>query len=284
MKANCPFCSSRDLILVKNTMSTLNAKTYNLFRCNECELQFFHPLIFEDVYVNEEYSGYAALHKGREEFPIWIKHVPRVIDKMGIKLYRKKVLDVGSGDCLIFKMLSEQGLDAKNYHALDLDKKSLAACRRIGVKHTSHKFFDEEFTKQNKTKYDIIIATEVFEHQTDPQSFMETAFSSLKKGGLIILSVPNRHRFFKKFRKDEPPHHFLMLSKEFFTKNFSRNIIHIEDYCYNENRQIIPSSKFISKAIVGKDFLFPLFIPAVLLIRLMDKVVGEGIVVVMRKL
>jgi len=43
--------------------------------------------------------------------------------------------------------------------------------------------------------FDIILGFEMIEHLTNPQKFIEEAYRVLKKGGLLIISTPNKSLF-----------------------------------------------------------------------------------------
>ena len=56
---------------------------------------------------------------------------------------------------------------------------------------------------------------------------METSFKFLNKNDLLVITVPNKDRFFMKqqeIRSDVPSHHFLKFIKNFFIKNFKKQL------------------------------------------------------------
>ena len=53
----------------------------------------------------------------------------------------------------------------------------------------------KDFTEVLTEKYDIVFALEILEHMIDTDVFLERIKSSLKKGGLVVISTPNINSF-----------------------------------------------------------------------------------------
>ena len=88
----CPFCGSKNIEEMKHIISPFNQKDYKLMNCFNCCLQFFIPLVFENVYETEVLEEYVRFHQGKRTFPPWTKELIRVIKKLNIDLENKKVL------------------------------------------------------------------------------------------------------------------------------------------------------------------------------------------------
>ncbi|MFT7615544.1 MAG: SAM-dependent methyltransferase [Candidatus Woesearchaeota archaeon] len=286
LKFKCPFCDSFKTDALSQTKSPMNNKTYTTVLCDNCDLQFFSPLIYENVYETELYAPYVDHHKGRTRIPPWFKEVAKSMKRLKINPKGKKLLDIGAGDCLHFEYLTNIfKITPETYHVIELDKKSLAVAKRRGVKPSqiSPHYFQNSILKKVKTKFDIITATEVLEHQVDPRDFLKTAFAMLKDDGYLIMTFPNRNKFFYKFRPDTPPHHFLMLSIRFFKRNFPKQFVEGYSYCDAEHKNIVESAKVISKKVFKRRWLFPLGLLFVLPIRILDSIRGESLVIVLKK-
>jgi 2-polyprenyl-3-methyl-5-hydroxy-6-metoxy-1,4-benzoquinol methylase len=281
----CPFCFSKDTDTKESMVSDINNKKYTLHTCSNCGIHFFTPLKFENVYENEKDTSYIPFHKGRTELPSWSVKISKVLRKTSPNIKKKTILDVGAGDSINYKMLTESfGISSNNYYALELDKKSLASAKKRGVKNIIHQYFDKSILKI-KQRFDVIIASEVLEHQVDPKEFMETCFEMLNKNGILIITVPNRKRMFFKFRsvpEDCPPHHFLRFDKAFFRNNFKGKIILVDHYGYGL-RHFKDSCKVISKTALRTEALWLMFTPVVFAMRLFDSFKGTGIIAVMKK-
>lgn len=278
----CPFCGNNDTKKLYEIESPLNRKNYTLNHCTKCDLQFFTPLVFEDIYQTEEYSGYHTFHKGNRETPIWLIKTAKTIKELNIYKKGNKILDLDCGDCLLYTELQKElELPLNDYSGIDLDAKSIATCKRRGL-HNVKKGYADKPIKFNK-KFDIIIATEVLEHQTNPKKFLDNAFSLLKKGGYFIMSMPYRNRLFKNIRRDDPPHHFLLFNKEFFRRNYQKQLVLAESYDYNKGKTLISGAQFASEKMFKTKLLFIFFILPIAAIRILDHFIGEGMIAVLKK-
>lgn len=284
-KSICPYCGSRDTQKINYVDSSLNNKRYSLYFCNSCNIQFYTPLKFENIYENEKNKDYSSLHKGRNDLPEWTIEIENTIKKLKIDVKGKKILDIGAGDCINYKMLKENfSISTKQYYAVELDKKSVACGRRRGVRNIICGYFDMHILKKINIKFDILIASEVMEHQIDPKRFIETCFRLLKRGGILIITVPNRDRFLLRQRSipnDIPPHHFLRFDKTFFKKNFQDKIILVHDY-NSRNKTIKTTSEFICEILLNNKYFWVLFVPITFILRILDSIRGEGIIVLIR--
>jgi len=173
-------------------------------------------------------------------------------------------------------------VSSDDYYALELDKKSLAVCKRRGIKNTINVHFDKSF--KSDFKFDYVFATEVFEHQTNPKEFLDKAFELLKSEGVLILTVPYRHASFMRFKEipgDIPPHHFLRFSLSFFRRNFN-NLILLKTWT-SKRKNLKSSAELTSKILLKSKKVYFLFFIPVLLLRVYDYFNGEGIIVLFRK-
>lgn len=89
-----------------------------------------------------------------------------------------QLLDVGAGVDKPHKIYIQE--PTQTYHTLDIDP----------MGDFNFKTFDEI---PNDQKYDIMLATQVFEHITIPESFelLSKAYQHTKRNGIFIATVPN---------------------------------------------------------------------------------------------
>jgi 2-polyprenyl-3-methyl-5-hydroxy-6-metoxy-1,4-benzoquinol methylase len=275
----CPFCFSTNLKLKRKIISPINNKEYFHYYCKNCELEFFTPLVFEDVYTTEIKKEYIYFHKGRKKIPEWTKNTIRILKKLGISLNNKKILEIGAGDCINFKAFKKEfNISNKDYYVIELDKKSTEVCKKKGIKNIINKFFDKKILNIINTKFDIILCFEVLEHQTNPKEFLETCFKLLNKDGLLIITVPNREMSFHKYKEipgDIPPHHFLRFNKKFFVKNFKDKLVYVGIHRF-KNKTIKKTCKILSYKFLKNYELWWIFIPFALFIRIFDIIAGEN--------
>ena len=288
-KVKCPFCGSEDLKFKRKIVSPINNKKYEHWLCKSCYLEFFTPLIFEkEVYVDEIHSSYKEFHRGNRTIPDWTLEVIKVLkNKFKIKnLSNKKILEVGAGDCINFVTFKKEfNISEENYYAIELDNKSVETCKKRGVINIINEFFDEKILDKIKDKFDIILCLEVLEHQIKPKEFLEVCFKLLKEDGILIITVPNRDRFFIKYSRevpwDIPPHHFLRFNKKFFIKNFNNKLIYT--CCFNSKKDFYKSCKDVSKILFKNKNLWFLSIPIVTILRTLDVISPDHLLVILKK-
>lgn len=105
-----------------------------------------------------------------------------------------KVLDLGCGSGRNTLTAARMGFDVL---AVDINNKALeiaaSHAREEGLEKRT-KFVKADLLKIKKHKFglfDFCILSEVIEHDTDFQKIIDFAYSSLKKGGELLLSTPN---------------------------------------------------------------------------------------------
>lgn len=281
-KECCPFCNSIEIKSIKKFLSVINNKIYELYECKNCLLQFHTPLVFENVYESEIVDEYKTRHADQVgRYYSWTEKLVKTIKDNKINLENKKILDIGAGDGNNWVGLKKVfGILADDYFALELDKKSLDTCKNKGIKNIINYYFDSSILEKMDLKFDLIISTEVFEHQINPNDFIKSAFSLLNKNGLLIITVPNRERcLFKSSVGDIPPHHFLKFNKAFFVKNF-KNIIFIEDYT---QKSLSVIAKNISIILFSTKRFHIIFYPVAFIMKCLYSLLpGQGIIIILK--
>lgn len=103
-----------------------------------------------------------------------------------------KVLDVGGyrGELKFF--LPE---DVK-YYVLDFDEKALEEAKRKGARTKRINFDEEEIAWKEEEPFDIVVATEVFEHLKDPTRHLVEIKRILKNNGYFLVSLPNENMLY----------------------------------------------------------------------------------------
>ena len=134
-----------------------------------------------------------------------------------------------------------------------------------------------------KDKFDIILCLEVLEHQIKPKEFLDLCFKLLKEDGILIITVPNRERLsiiFMEFINDTPPEHLLRFNIDFFIKNFRNKLIYIN--CFNPKKNLYKSCKIASKILFRNEKLWFLSIPAIIFLRIIDKISPTKILIILK--
>ena len=106
----------------------------------------------------------------------------------------KSVLEVGCGRGYMTALISKMASVA----AFDISSSTLRYAKVLGNLDTNVFYFQGNvYSIPFETGlFDVIVATEVLEHLPDLDSAMKEINRVLKKGGIVIASVPNTMRFY----------------------------------------------------------------------------------------
>ena len=121
-------------------------------------------------------------------------------DKGGINLARyiyalkfsknKEVLEIGSGSGYGAYYMATHGV--KNIFAIDPDGKTVDFAKsNFKAKYLQYQKSKIEDLKI-KSKFDVVFSFEVIEHLENPEIMLSKVKSLLKKGGVLLVSTPNR--------------------------------------------------------------------------------------------
>ncbi|MBL7206054.1 MAG: class I SAM-dependent methyltransferase [Candidatus Aenigmarchaeota archaeon] len=128
----------------------------------------------EDRYVRKRYSLYRDLL------------LPHLKDNT-------KILDIGG---YMGNLLDALPKDRKLvYYDLDFDQKALDIAKAKGAKTIKVEDLDSERMPVNE-KFDIIVATELFEHLKNPEFAVNQIKGLIKSDGVILISLPNECTIF----------------------------------------------------------------------------------------
>ncbi|ARN85282.1 bifunctional 2-polyprenyl-6-hydroxyphenol methylase/3-demethylubiquinol 3-O-methyltransferase UbiG [Candidatus Nucleicultrix amoebiphila] len=142
-----------------------------------------------------------GIHKPLHVFvPIRIKYIKETLIKElhlqsdSLSPFKNlKIADVGCGGGLLSEPLARLGaqvtgidggqknIEVARMHAQEQDLSITYLCSTI-----------EEVVQQQSATFDVIIASEIIEHVSDSQFFVDACSKALKPGGLLIISTLNR--------------------------------------------------------------------------------------------
>jgi 2-polyprenyl-3-methyl-5-hydroxy-6-metoxy-1,4-benzoquinol methylase len=173
---------------------------------------------FQENYVNKTKANYLRRYRNqliRSE----INNLQTV----------KTVLDVGCGPAILYQELLEK---CEEYHAMDLVASNL---QKIKSKNDSTKIqviqSDLDSFKPQENLYDVVISSGSIEYATNYESIIKGLIKSLKPGGTLIISFPNKkspyriwgeygYRSFRNlFRKTKTPKY----NRKLFSEGVVRN-------------------------------------------------------------
>lgn len=188
----CPLCAgTRQSALRRFDASHSGiAGTFELRRCDDCELLFITPRPEDEVlsrlYGEEFYfpsdSTWSAIAAGVTEL---IQDARRHVVEKRVPVGR--LLDVGSGDGSFVHHMAGHGWDATG---LDFSPTAAELAARRGLRGTFLKgsLADHAFEPGGM---DAVTLWQVLEHIGEPLPFLARVRDVLRPGGLLVASVPN---------------------------------------------------------------------------------------------
>jgi SAM-dependent methyltransferase len=171
-----------------------------LVGCTVCGLVFIDPMPaqseLDDYYRNVWLKDEATRILNKDE--AYLVYRLQAVDRVRymarhLKLHEGlRVLDVGAGSGCMYDALTEYGVKALRYVAVEPspDAARRLADRGITVSAGMEGFFYE-------SGFDLVLACFVLEHVTEPVKFLKSMAGRLRKGGFLFLDIPDRDDTFK---------------------------------------------------------------------------------------
>ncbi len=203
-----------------------NTPEFYVYQCNSSKFRFYSP-----DSLSGDGAFYAELQKkfgdGYYRPWKWEHSITFKVLKEGFK-----ILEVGCGTGHFLSHLKE-----KNYSTsgIELNQKAVEVAQSKGL--DVQNILIEDFSKHNIEKFDVVCSFQVLEHINDVKSYIENCLLCLKKGGKLIIGVPNNNPYLYKYDKfhvlNLPPHHSGLWDKNAFQKldqyfDFELDFIKIE--------------------------------------------------------
>jgi len=178
---------------LKNRLTPTEQTT--LVGCVCCGLEYFVPIAPGDSEFYETFAAAPVFYLTEKwEFNVIKKH-----------LFREAILlDVGCGEGAFLYNIRD---NVKITIGVDFNHTAISRARASGIEAYEENI--SEFAKNNAERFDVVTCLQVIEHLPEVKPFLESVITCLKAGGMLILSVPNRDRYFKDPLEplDCPPHH-----------------------------------------------------------------------------
>ena len=199
-----------------------NIPQLSIYKCKDSGLRFYHPFsvvsdgqFYADLEKN--YSGYYNPWRWEHQ------------KAMNFIVAGEKVLEIGCGKGFFLEKLLEI---KANPTGLDFNQDAIEQAQKKGITILNETI--EQHAHQKTEFYDVVAAFQLFEHVNEVKFFLEHTVKCLKKGGKLIIGVPNNKSIY--FKDDTyhtlnlPPHHMLLWdaqSLEFLAKMFDLSIVEI---------------------------------------------------------
>ncbi|WP_165929296.1 class I SAM-dependent methyltransferase [Flavobacterium hiemivividum] len=197
---------------IKNYLK--NVSEVKIFECENTGYQFFFP-----YHIDGDSCFYEKLQKFDWYYMPW-KWEHECSKK--ILLGNEKVLEIGSGGLGFVENLAKSGFDITG---LELNEDSIEKASKLGLKVLNESI--QIHAVHNFENYDVVCSYQVLEHISEVSSFIKAQIDCLKKGGKLIIAVPNNNSFIKYSKGgllNFPPHHMGL-----WNERSLRNLVNVFD-------------------------------------------------------
>lgn len=182
-------------------------ETIRLVKDPEHEIEYFLGCRSGDAVYYEELSSLPFYYMDEKwEFSVAEEIVSRAPGA---------TLEIGSGPGHFLGRLKRYGIE---HLGLEFNQTAVEQCREKGVLVADLPL--SEIVRRGQT-FKYVCAFQVLEHVEDPVDLVRQMLGVLAPGGALILSVPDRESFIRRFRDpvlDMPPHHMTRWSADSFRR------------------------------------------------------------------
>ena len=177
-----------------------NLSTVYLYQCNDTGYRFYYPFhIFGDgqFYTDLEAKNKWYYHKERWEHLLAISFINQ----------GQNLLEIGSGDGWFLRLLRKNGIESIT--GIEFNPAALQKMKQDGLRVSADSI--EHYAIYHPEEFDVVCCFQVLEHVVEVKSFIDASLKCLRKGGILIIAVPNNNPYL--FRYDDyhtlnlPPHH-----------------------------------------------------------------------------
>lgn len=161
------------------------------------EIKMFSKQMSEWWDVNGYLKSLHAMNKVR--IPLIRDGLIQTSERTLTPLQDKKILDVGCGGGILAEGLARLGANVTGIDAsedlINLAREHSETNPKISNnKPTYYHCTIENHIKTHKEHYDAVVASEVIEHITDKQLFVNSCVAAAKPGGRLFFTTPNKTR------------------------------------------------------------------------------------------
>ena len=188
-RPTCVFCGKDAAVSVLKNIPK-QGKTYSIFECAKCRIAMTHPFPSDDELARLYSCGNYRTGEGKRfgstiEFLI---HLGRILKRRRITKHVKpgRILDIGCGRGLFLDVMRRGGWSALG---TELSKETASYAAEV---------YGLEVLRGDLTKHqlpgeslDVININQVLEHLKNPAEVLTECRRLLRKGGLLVISVPD---------------------------------------------------------------------------------------------
>lgn len=210
----CYNCSHHPTNFLFNSKCYITDDKFKIFKCYNCHTIFPwpQPKILDKFYP-KNYRKYKFFLK----FLLNIKYFLFVysINKI-FKKKIKKVLEIGCGEGTMLKFFKKM-----NWIVHGIERDNILRNKSLNI-------YSKRITSYKQKSFDLILMYNSLEHIKKPFKYLKEIINKLKKGGLIIITVPNYSSYQYKFGLADwvhldCPRHLNIFSKKTFYNLFKND-------------------------------------------------------------
>jgi len=184
-KNNCPICNNKNFEVIAK-IDDLKCYYY-LVKCKNCELCFINPLpskedlkkYYNIEYEVPEYQKKKVIDKS--------KKILELLKNMGLNR-GAKILEIGASYGYFLNEARKYGFIP---YGLELSKKAcLKAKEYFNLDIKNEDFLESNYSKL-RAHFDVVVLLDVLEHIRDQNEIIGAIHYILKKGGYLVLTIPN---------------------------------------------------------------------------------------------
>jgi SAM-dependent methyltransferase len=170
--------------------------TFGLYECGTCGLHFFVPALAGDAAFYQQLMATVPYETAQSRWEFG--------QVAGELTATDRVVDFGCGDGAFLRMATPLVRQAVG---VDCNPDAIERLRLAGL--TGEVMSCPEFARRHPEGFDVACAFQTLEHITEIDEFIKAVVRSVRPGGRVFLSVPNRRRFARENGEplDCPPHH-----------------------------------------------------------------------------
>jgi len=164
---------------------------YEYLRCCFCHLTWTDPIpsnsdiirYYTTQYANGNYK--VAFDYESERKAVYGRYLSRLIKFTGTRLEGSRVLDIGCFTGVSLEILRDLGCTP---YGVEFQKEAA----RIAESRNAGEVFGCDVNDLPQTKpFDVVTATDVIEHLSDPWASLSSIWRVMKPGGLLLITTPN---------------------------------------------------------------------------------------------
>ena len=178
---SCPVCDN------PNINYFIKKDDYSFDKCNECDFIFLNPMpnqtVLNKIYTDEDTKTTDGYKKASSRLRRAFLKLPRFLPYV----LNKNSLDFGCGGGFVAYAIS---FVSKSSTGIDINEKAVIYAKK---RFNRVNFFCKNFSDllKSQEKYDFVHSSEVIEHVSDINLYMQVLKQLVKKKGYLYITTPD---------------------------------------------------------------------------------------------